>query len=108
MTAIIKRNVQVYITTKRNKPQKVLYTKIQTLGKNQDNFRYVFIYQKYDTLRYAIFHEKFEVGIYIQKSWHFALRDVFIHKKPDTSQNPRQFALHFYIKNPGHFESRTF
>ena len=35
--------------------------------KNQDNFRYFFIYKKPDTLRYAIFHEMFEIGIYIQK-----------------------------------------
>ena len=44
-----------------------LYTKSQTLCKNQDNFRYVCVYKKQDTLRYVIFHEIFEVGIYIQK-----------------------------------------
>ena len=48
--------------------------------KNQDNLCSVFIYKMHDTLRYAIFHEIFEVGIYIQKSWKFALRDVFIYK----------------------------
>ena len=32
------------------------------------NSCYVFIYKKQDTLRYAIFHENFEVGIYIQKA----------------------------------------
>ena len=63
-----------------------IYTKNNTLCKKQDNFRYVFTYKKHDTLRYAIFYEIFEVGIYIQKAWHFALRDVFIYKKPDTSQ----------------------
>ena len=56
----------------------VLYTKIQKHRKKQDNFRYVFIYKKQDTLRYAIFHEIFEVGIYIQKSRHFALHDILI------------------------------
>ena len=35
--------------------------------KKQDNFRYVFIYKEQYTLRYAIFLEYFEVGIYIQK-----------------------------------------
>ena len=34
--------------------------------------------------------------IYIQKAWHFVLRDVFIYKKPDTSQKSRQFALRFF------------
>ena len=29
--------------------------------------------------RYAIFHENFEVGIYMQKALHFALRDVYIY-----------------------------
>ena len=43
---------------------------IQTAGhftKKQDNFRDVFIYIQQDTLHYAIFHEIFEFGIYIQK-----------------------------------------
>ena len=34
----------------------VLYTKTQTLRKNQDNLRSVFIYKNQDTLSYAIFH----------------------------------------------------
>ena len=63
----------------------------------------------HDTLRYVIFHEIFEVDIYIQKKRHFALLDVFIYKKPDTSQKARQlFALRFYIQKPGHFVLRDF
>ena len=42
-----------------------IYTKIQTLCKNQDNLRYVFIHKKPDNLRYAIFNEIFEIGVYI-------------------------------------------
>ena len=38
------------------------------ISKKQDNFLYVFIFKMHDTLRYASFHEKVEVGIYIQKS----------------------------------------
>ena len=34
---------------------------------------------------------------YIKKAWHFALRDVFIYKKTDTSKKARQFALRFFI-----------
>ena len=40
----------------------------------ETNLRYVFIYKKPDTLLYAIFHEVFEFGIYIQK--HETLRYV--------------------------------
>ena len=76
-----------------------IYTKSKILRKKQDNFRYLFIYKNHDTLRYAFFCENFEVGIYIQKSWHFALPDIFIYKKRDTSQKSRQFALRFYIQN---------
>ena len=53
------------------------------------------------TLRYGIFHEIFEDGIYIQKVWHFSLRDVFISRKLDTSQKARQFAIRFYAKKSG-------
>ena len=66
--------------------------------KKQDNLRYDFIHKKHHTLRYAIFHENFEVGIFIQKTWHFALRDILIYKTPDNSKKSRQFALRFYTK----------
>ena len=84
-----------YIYTKReNNCARFLY-KSQTLFKKQDNFRYVFIYKKQDTLRDAIFHENFEVSIYVQKAWHFVLtlRD----KNRDTLQKARQFAWRFGI-----------
>ena len=35
-----------------------MYTKIETLFKNQDNLRYIFIKKNSDTLSYAIFHFK--------------------------------------------------
>ena len=50
----------------------------------------------------------FEIGIYIQKAWHCALRDVFMYKKPDTSQKVGQFSLHFYIQEAWHFALRDF
>ena len=63
--------------------------------------RYVFIHKKQDTLRYAIFMKILKLAfIYIQKEGHFALRDVFKNKKPDTSKKARQFASHFlYVKS---------
>ena len=48
------------------------------------------------------FQEIFEAGIYIQKAWHSALRDVFISKKLDNSQKARQFPLRFYIQKAIH------
>ena len=69
----------------------------QLAQKGKKNCETFFIYKKQDTSRYAIFHENFEVGIYIPKAWHFALRDVLIYKKPDNLQKARQFALRFYI-----------
>ena len=88
--------------------------------------RNVFIYKKPDTfqkarqfpLRFNIqksihltlrdFHEIFEVGIYIQKAWHFAVGDVFIYKRLDTSQKGRQFAISFYIQKSGTFALHNF
>ena len=80
--------------------QKTTRTFIYTKGKK---FRNVFIYKNPDTFQKAIqfplrfyiqkathltfrdFHEIVEVGIYIQKALHFALREVFIYKKLETS-----------------------
>ena len=83
--------------------------------KNQ-KLRNVFIYKKPDilqtarqfTLRFDTqkarhftlhdFGEIFEVGILIQKAWHFVLCDVFIYTNPETSKKARQFALRFDTK----------
>ena len=68
MTAISKRQRARFIDTKRKKIETFLYPKSQALYKNQYSFCYVFIYKKRDTLRHAIFHENFGVGVYIQKA----------------------------------------
>ena len=62
--------VAIYLLnfSKNAKFQTFLYTKIQILLKKKDNFRYVMKYKNPDTLHYAIFHEKFETDIYIQKA----------------------------------------
>ena len=65
--------------------------------KEQELFFNVNIDKKQYILRYAIFHEHFEVGIYITKAWHFAFRDVYIYTFSDNSQKSTQFAFHFYI-----------
>ena len=61
-----------------------LYTKSQTLRKNQDNVRYIFIYKNPDTLRYANFYRIFEIGggagiFFMKKTMHSAL-DVYMQK----------------------------
>ena len=43
-----------------------IYKNIDTLEKARQ-FASRFIYKKLDTLRYAIYNENFEVGIYVQK-----------------------------------------
>ena len=81
MTAISEsQHARFYIHNKQKKLRNgFLYKKPDTFQK-LDNFRYVFIYKKPYTLGYEIFHEIFEVVIYIQKAWHFALRDVLYTK----------------------------
>ena len=49
-----------------------------------------------------------ELEIYIQKTWHFALHDVFKCKKTDTSKKGIQSALMFYIQKSGHCVLRDF
>ena len=56
-----------------------LYTKIQTLRKEQDNLRYVFKYKNQDTLRYEVFHGIFEIG---RGGGHFLFLTCFIRAGP--------------------------
>ena len=88
-----------------------------TYTKRRKKLQNVFIYKKPDTfqkiqkfihLTLRDFHETFEVGIYIQKAWHFALRDVLICKKLDTLQKARQFAIRFDMQKSGTFLLRDF
>ena len=68
-TAISERQCSHFLYIQNSKKSETfLYTKSQTLFKKQDNFSYFFRYKKHDTGRYAILHEFFEVGIYIQKA----------------------------------------
>ena len=47
----------------------LLYAKVQTLCKKEDNLRSVFIHKNPDTLRYAIFMKSLKLAfIYIQKA----------------------------------------
>ena len=85
-----------------------LYSKSLSLYKKLDNVRYLFFIQKAINLTLGDFHEIFEVGVFIQKALHFALRDVFIYEKLDTSRKARQFAKRFYIQTYGTFELRDF
>ena len=69
MTAIIERQrARFYINKKQEKLRNVLYANSQTLFKKLDNYRCVFVLKKRYTIRYRVFHEIFEAGIFIQKS----------------------------------------
>ena len=109
MTANIERQRACFYIHKKQKklPKTFIYKKPETFQKARQ-FLLRHINKNPYTLRYAIFHEIFEVGIYIQKAWHFALLDVYIYKKLDTSQKARQFAIRFYIQNPALCVTRFF
>ena len=84
----------------------ILYTKIQTLRKKQDNLRCVFMYKNPDTLRYAIFMGFLKMAeggghFYMQKTMHFTLN--FDKKNNALSvtfylQKFKHYALHFYMQ----------
>ena len=82
-----------------------IYTKIQTLIKNQDNLRYVFIYKNPDTIRYTIFHETSEIGTSIQK----ALQLTFLYTKIQTLFKKKDnLSYVFTYKNPDTLRERLF
>ena len=69
-----------------------LFTKIQTLC----------------VMRFFMKYLKLEF-IYIQKAWHFALRDVFIYQNPDTSKKSKTICvMFFYIKKAWYFALHDF
>ena len=80
------RNIYVYIPKPRH------FEKSKTIC-------VTFLFTKIQTLCFTRFFMKFLnlAFIYMQKSWHFALHDVFIYKNPDTSKKSRQYALRFFI-----------
>ena len=100
---LIGQTFHPYSIQKAKKFAKRLYIYINpdTLQK-QDNLSYVFIHKNPDTLRYAIFHEIFDIDIYIYtKNMTLCVTWRFYIKNPDTSKKARQFALRFLIyKNP--------
>ena len=60
-----------------------------------------FFYLYTDTLCHAILIIKKKlIIIYIQRTWHLALRDILINKKLETSKKARQCSLFFHIQNP--------
>ena len=69
MTVIIERQIaRIYIYTKsKNIAKRFCIQKVETFQK-AIQLPYVFTYKEHHTLRYAIFHENFECGIYIQKA----------------------------------------
>ena len=84
---------------KKAKHSYIYITKV-TLFKKEGNCCYVYIHKNSNTTNVTQFFTIFffEIGTYIcTKAWKFALRDIFIYKKPGTSKKARQFALRFLI-----------
>ena len=65
--------------------QNVFIYKKQDILQKARQFPLRFVTQKSRHFTLHDFHETFEIGISIQKAWHFALRDVFTYKHPETS-----------------------
>ena len=93
MTIIIERQRARLYTQKTKKIAKRFYIQKARNFSKSKTLSVTFLHTKSQTLYVTQFHEIFEVGIYIQKASHFALRDVFMYKKLDTSQKTRQFAI---------------
>ena len=101
MTTISKRqHAYLYIYTKRWELWNFfIYKKPETFQK-VGQFALHFYIQKARHLTLCNFLWNFEIGICIQKSWHFALRDVFIYKNPETSQKNKTICFTFlYTEN---------
>ena len=70
------------------------------MSKTQDNLRYI-LFTKSQTLYVTEFSWNiWNWHLYIPKVWHFALRDVFIYKKPDTSKKQDNLRYVFMYKKP--------
>ena len=93
-------NAYVYIHKKRKKCNTFSYTKNHTLFKKLDNSRYVYIYKKAIHLTLLDFRENFEVGIYIQKVWQFALHDFLYTKYQTLHKKQDNLRYVFIYKNP--------
>ena len=80
--SIRQRALFIYTKSKLNCETFIYIYKIQTLCRQQDDFRCIFIHQKPDTLLYALFYFKKMIlaFMYIQKVRLFELPDVFIYK----------------------------
>ena len=87
---------------------KRFYIKSQTLFKELDNSRYVFIYKTSYTLRYGVFHEIFVVGIFIQKASQSALRDVFYIQRAKNFAKTKTVCDTFLYTKIRHFALRNF
>ena len=68
MTAISERQRARFYIYKKKKLRNILYTKSQTLFKNQDSFRYILDTKIKRIYVMQFFTLNFEVGIYIQKA----------------------------------------
>ena len=103
-----KHNAHVYIHKKQKNYETFFIYKDPDTFQKARQFTLRFYIQKSIHLTLWDFDEIFEVGIYIQKEWHFALCDVFIYKKLDNSQKARQFEIPLYIQKSGTFALHDF
>ena len=92
--------MHVFIYTKiKENDKRFIYKTPDTLQKSRQ-FALRFIYKKPDTLRYNFFLKKIEIGVYIKKTWHFALHDFFIYKIQTLRKNQDNLHCVFIYKKP--------
>ena len=108
MTAIVKRQRERFYTHKSKKLRNVLTYKTPYTFQKARQFPLRFLYTKIISFKLRDFSWIFEVGIFIQKSWHFTLRDVFIYKKLDTSPKSKTICYTFLYTKIRHFVLRDF
>ena len=91
MNPISQRQRVRFIHIKKIAKNLYIYARIETLFKKKDNLRYVFIHKKPYTLRYAIFHKSFVIGIYIYTkrmilcvTWRFYIQKARLFEKNKT------------------------
>ena len=82
-TYIYQYKIQWLESEKRQRTHFILRKK-QKKYKNKTIYVTILNIRKQNTLWHAIFHDIFEVIIYIQKEWHFVSRDISIYKTPGT------------------------
>ena len=107
MTSISEIKLAYFIYTKRKEIAIRFYIQKARHFAKSMTIPVTFLYKNKITLFPPIFHEIFEVGIYIQKAWHFSLCEFLIQKFRHITKR-KTICVRFYIQKSKHFALRNF